>query len=200
MMFDNYDIVQKIVTKLKALPELFTALVQKVDTNSQALESALTTSDIANNLTTETSGKVLDASQGYALAQAVGNALTPSDIANNLTTDTSGKVLDASQGYALDVAVKKSGLTIADSRYDDSAQEFNFEAEPSAVYIVIVANYGGKTPSAFLVNAMPSAGGAFKIVNLATGTVTATLTSVDYKTLKIETETYCTVKIFRVHD
>lgn len=66
-MLNNYDVVQKIVGKLKALPELFTALVQKVDGNSQSLESALHTDDIANNLTTETSGKVLDASQGYAL-------------------------------------------------------------------------------------------------------------------------------------
>lgn len=71
MFFDNYDVVQKIVTKLKALPELFTALVQKVDANSQAVESALTTSDIANNLTTETVGKVLDATQGKALKDAV---------------------------------------------------------------------------------------------------------------------------------
>ena len=66
-MLNNYDVVQKIVGKLKALPELFTALVQKVDGNSQSLETALHTDDIANNLTTETSGKVLDASQGYVL-------------------------------------------------------------------------------------------------------------------------------------
>lgn len=165
MFFDNYDVVQKIVTKLKALPDLFTALVQKVDANSQAVENALTTSDIANNLTTE----------------------------------TAGKVLDASQGYELDTAVKKSGLTWVESHYSADAQEFNFEADPSTAYIIIVVNFGGKTPSAFLVNAMSSSG-AFKIVSMASGTVTATLTSVDYKTLKIETETYCSVKILKVHE
>ena len=66
-----YDIIAKIVTKLKALPDLFSALVQKVDDASQAASSALTSSDIANNLTTETAGKVLDASQGYAINQDI---------------------------------------------------------------------------------------------------------------------------------
>ena len=52
----------------------------------------------ANNLTTTTAGKVLDARQGKALNDAKVNV---SDIANNLTTTTTGKVLDARQGKTL---------------------------------------------------------------------------------------------------
>jgi len=51
-----------------------------IDTNtyltSSAITGMLTTSDIANNLTTTTTGKVLDASQGKALADLIGNAIT----------------------------------------------------------------------------------------------------------------------------
>ena len=43
---------------------------------SSAISGMLTTSDIANNLTTTTTGKVLDASQGKALADLIGNAIT----------------------------------------------------------------------------------------------------------------------------
>ena len=43
---------------------------------SSAITGMLTTSDIANNLTTTTTGKVLDASQGKALADLIGNAIT----------------------------------------------------------------------------------------------------------------------------
>ena len=42
-----------------------------VDTNTY-----VDTDDIANNLTTTTSGKVLDARQGKALADLIGNAIT----------------------------------------------------------------------------------------------------------------------------
>lgn len=58
--------------------------------------------DVANNLTTSASGKVLDASQGYILNA---NKVNKSDIANNLTTTASGKVLDARQGRALNQAI-----------------------------------------------------------------------------------------------
>ena len=51
-----------------------------VDTNtyltSSAITGMLTTSDIANNLTTTASGKVLDARQGKALADLIGDAIT----------------------------------------------------------------------------------------------------------------------------
>ena len=51
-----------------------------VDTNtyltSSAISGMLTTSDIANNLTTTSSGKVLDARQGKALADLIGDAIT----------------------------------------------------------------------------------------------------------------------------
>ena len=39
------------------------------------LNSKINTSDIANNLTTTTAGKVLDARQGKALADLIGNAI-----------------------------------------------------------------------------------------------------------------------------
>ena len=51
-----------------------------IDTNtyltSSAISGMLTSSDIANNLTTTTSGKVLDARQGKALADLIGDAIT----------------------------------------------------------------------------------------------------------------------------
>ena len=51
-----------------------------IDTNtyltSSAISGMLTTSDVANNLTTTTAGKVLDARQGKALADLIGAAIT----------------------------------------------------------------------------------------------------------------------------
>ena len=51
-----------------------------IDTNtyltSSAISGMLTTSDVANNLTTTSSGKVLDARQGKALADLIGDAIT----------------------------------------------------------------------------------------------------------------------------
>lgn len=43
---------------------------------SSAISGMLTTSDVANNLTTTTTGKVLDARQGKALADLIGDAIT----------------------------------------------------------------------------------------------------------------------------
>ncbi len=69
---------------------------------------ALSSSDVANNLTTTAEGKVLDARQGKALKDLIDttndlidDAVKYSDVANNLTTTTEGKVLDARQGKAL---------------------------------------------------------------------------------------------------
>lgn len=46
-------------------------------TNLQTnLNGKINTSDIANNLTTTSSGKVLDARQGKALADLIGDAIT----------------------------------------------------------------------------------------------------------------------------
>ena len=76
-----------------------------------SIGSYLVTGDIANNLTTTASGKVLDARQGKALNDAIGTKVNTSDIANNLTTTASGKVLDARQGKALNDAINNNTLT-----------------------------------------------------------------------------------------
>jgi hypothetical protein len=47
---------------------------EKLTKNS--LDAKVNTSDIANNLTTTTAGKVLDARQGKALADLIGEAIT----------------------------------------------------------------------------------------------------------------------------
>ena len=70
---DGSDLIKKSST---------TGLIKNdgsVDTNtyltSSAISGMLTTSDIANNLTTTTTGKVLDARQGKALADLIGDAI-----------------------------------------------------------------------------------------------------------------------------
>ena len=76
-----------------------------VEAALQAIETALpgkvAKADVANNLTTTESGKVLDARQGKALADQVAGKVAKADVANNLTTTESGKILDARQGKAL---------------------------------------------------------------------------------------------------
>lgn len=77
---------------------------------------AVSTSDVANNLTTTAAGKVLDARQGKVLKDLIDSLTIPTktseltndsgflsgnDVANDLTTTTAGKVLDARQGKAL---------------------------------------------------------------------------------------------------
>lgn len=62
---------------------------------------------VANNLTTDIDGYVLDARQGKALQDeldALGDA-ADADVANNVTTAESGYVLDARQGKALNEAI-----------------------------------------------------------------------------------------------
>lgn len=62
---------------------------------------------VANNLTTDTDGYVLDARQGKALQDeldSLGDAADAS-VANNLTTAGSGYVLDARQGKTLNEAI-----------------------------------------------------------------------------------------------
>ena len=78
-----------------------------------ALQGKVNTSDIANNLTTTDSGKVLDARQGKALNDSLSGKVNTSDVANNLTTTTAGKVLDARQGYALSTALTTVESVIA---------------------------------------------------------------------------------------
>lgn len=68
----------------------------------EGMSYVMDNSDIVNNLTTSASGKVLDASQGYALQQ---NKVDKSSIKNNLTTTSAGYVLDARQGRALNIAL-----------------------------------------------------------------------------------------------
>lgn len=70
---DGSDLVKKSST---------TGLIKNdgsIDTNtyltSSAISGMLTSSDIANNLTTTASGKVLDARQGKALADLIGDAI-----------------------------------------------------------------------------------------------------------------------------
>ena len=94
---------------------------------------AVSTTDVANNLTTTAAGKVLDARQGKVLKDLIDGLTIPTktsdlvndsgflsgnDVANNLTTTTAGKVLDARQGKALkdlidaiSVPTKTSDLT-----------------------------------------------------------------------------------------
>ena len=65
---------------------------------TELINQKVNTSDVVNNLTTTTAGKVLDARQGKELNDKKVNT---SDVVNNLTTTTAGKVLDARQGKAL---------------------------------------------------------------------------------------------------
>lgn len=55
---------------------------------------------LANNLTTTTEGKGLDARQGKVLDDA---KLNKSEVVSNLTTISTGKALDAHQGYYLNL-------------------------------------------------------------------------------------------------
>ena len=77
-------------------------LASPVETQVLALNaSKVNKSDVVNNVTTTTAGKVLDARQGKALQDAINTKINKSDIANNVTTTAEGKVLDARQGKAL---------------------------------------------------------------------------------------------------
>lgn len=68
---------------------------------TELINQKVNTSDVVNNLTTTTAGKVLDARQGKALNDKFGSYLPTSKVANNLTTTGSGYVLDARQGKTL---------------------------------------------------------------------------------------------------
>ena len=81
---------------------------------TEQINQKVDTSDIANNLTTTTAGKVLDARQGKILNDKfgsyynktetdskLGTKLSTSNVVNNLTTTSSGKALDARQGKTL---------------------------------------------------------------------------------------------------
>lgn len=62
---------------------------------------AVSISDVANNLTTTDSGKVLDARQGKVLNDAIDLKLDKANVVNNLTTTAEGYALDARQGKAI---------------------------------------------------------------------------------------------------
>lgn len=57
-------------------PASHTHAISDVTNLQTNLNSKINTSDIANNLTTTSSGKVLDARQGKALADLIGDAIT----------------------------------------------------------------------------------------------------------------------------
>ena len=77
-------------------------LASPVETQVLALNaSKVNKSDVVNNVTTTTAGKVLDARQGKALQDGINTKVNKSDIANNVTTTAEGKVLDARQGKVL---------------------------------------------------------------------------------------------------
>ena len=59
---------------------------------------------VANNLTTEEEGGVLDARQGKKLDE---KKIDKDNIANNLTTEEEGNVLDARQGKVIDEKIKE---------------------------------------------------------------------------------------------
>ena len=59
---------------------------------------------VANNLTTEEEGSVLDARQGKKLDE---KKIDKDNIANNLTTEEEGNVLDARQGKVIDEKIKE---------------------------------------------------------------------------------------------
>ena len=56
-------------------PSSHTHSISDVTNLQTGLDAKVNTSDIANNLTTTTSGKVLDARQGKALADLIGDAI-----------------------------------------------------------------------------------------------------------------------------
>ena len=78
-----------------------TTVNSQISAVNSNLANKVNTSDIANNLTTTSSGKVLDARQGKTLSDQISGKLSTSNIANNLTTTSSGYALDARQGKAL---------------------------------------------------------------------------------------------------
>jgi hypothetical protein len=83
-------------------------LASPVETQVLALKAdKVNKSDVVNNVTTTTAGKVLDARQGKALQDGINAKVNKSDIANNVTTTAEGKVLDARQGKALQDKINK---------------------------------------------------------------------------------------------
>ena len=64
-------------------------------------EDGALTGKVANNLTTTTAGKVLDARQGKVLKTLVDACLTASDIEDDLVGTEANKALSAKQGTAL---------------------------------------------------------------------------------------------------
>lgn len=94
-----------------------------IDTNtyltSSAISGMLTTSDIANNLTTTTTGKVLDASQGKALADLIGDAITyiNQQVVIKITNDTTtlnGALSELGETLATNITAKGVSASASD--------------------------------------------------------------------------------------
>ena len=111
------DIESEIVTARGGQNNL-DARIDGIDTSITNLsDNKVNKTDIANNLTTEISGKVLDASQGRELEQ---KKIDKADIYNDLDYTTGGKVLDARQGKALSdtIASMDTAYKAADTAMD----------------------------------------------------------------------------------
>lgn len=121
----------------KFAPKTLTSQVQTSDgvLLEDKIQSDLSTkinvSDIADNLITNSSSKVLSAAQGVVISDITDglqnqisdlneNKINTSDIADNLTTNSSSKVLSASQGNALYNLIKvvQSDVSTLDSEFD----------------------------------------------------------------------------------
>lgn len=70
---NDYDDLDNIPSSFT--PSSHTHAISDVTNLQTSLDAKVNTSDIANNLTTTTSGKVLDARQGKALADLIGDAI-----------------------------------------------------------------------------------------------------------------------------
>lgn len=116
------------------LPEAYDKVDISVISNnfSKIDASAILKKDIANNLTTDQEGMVLDARQGKALSDKItqlstsaSGALTPASIANDLKTNDTSKVLSAAQGAALENKKAEKpvvySFTLGSNRWSSSA-------------------------------------------------------------------------------
>ena len=131
---------------------------------------ALGASDIANNLTTDTEGKVLDARQGKALKDAVDAKVNTSDVIDDLVSTDTDKPLSANQGKVLadrvtpvanggtgasTVANARTNLSVYSKSETDSAiaqSTAPITAQSFDNLDAIVAQMGGNVPYTALVS------------------------------------------------
>ena len=98
--------------------------------------------ELANNLTTETTGKALDATQGKALKDLI------PEIANNLTTETAGKALDATQGKTLKDSIPTNisdSAIILNSSTEESTKQFLITVDDTGELTVTEITEGGES-------------------------------------------------------